>query len=49
VVRYSTERPDHLQQAQTAKENPQSILMQLSKKALIHLFIGNWSVLSTES
>jgi hypothetical protein len=36
VVRYSTERPDHLQQAQTAKEKPQSTLMQLSKKALIH-------------
>jgi hypothetical protein len=49
VVRYSTERPDHLHQAQTAKENPQSTLMQLSKKALIHLFIGSWSVLSTES
>jgi hypothetical protein len=40
VVRYSTERPDH-QQAQTAKENPLSTLMQLSKKALIHLFIGS--------
>ncbi len=47
VVRYSTENPHHLQ-SKTAKGNPQSTPLQLSK-ALIDLFSGSWSVLSTES